>query len=275
MAKLTFDAAGEKEYQYGVEKTVLYLRDGTSAVWNGVTSIEENAGMQSLKSYYLDGKPFLNAVSPGAFEGTLNAYTYPEEFLVVEGTFDVGTYVGHPGMYITHQRPETFSLSYQTRVGSDLDADAGYKIHMLYGLLAAPSDKVFQTLGATISPGEFSWDLKSIPESYGGVWPTSHVIFDSRKVNWWWLDFLENWLYGTDDQDPYFPSYAELVYNYVGVNGAGPNTPPVTVVDNGDGTWTATDSNGQITMVNASEFSITEVDGSYIDADTYVLEVNG
>lgn len=275
MAALTFDAVGEREYQYGIDKAAIYFADGTSAPWNGITSVEEAVGQQQLKSYYLDGQPFLHNVTPGAYEGTISAYTYPEAFQRAEGVKKMDNVLGHPGMAITHQRPDQFNLAYRTKIGNDLAEEAGYKLHMIYNVTALPSSKTFQTLGGDPEATEFSWDIKTIPTQDTGF-PTAHVIFDSTKSNWWWMNFIENWLYGTDDPDadPYFPNYLELLYNFVQVNAAGPNEFPVTVVDNFDGTWTATDSNGEITIVTPGEFSIIEVDATYLNAGEYDMETS-
>ena len=218
---MVWDNPGDRQYEYGIEQGALYLRDGPAVAWPGLKSIDESHSAQTAKTYYLDGQPFLQDVTPGAFEGTIKAYTYPEVFNEVIGTINAPN-SGFPGMRVSHQRPKTFDLAYKTLIGNDTDQNAGYKIHILYGLKAIPDDVTRTSLSLEVEPNEFSWPVKSVPQSYGTNVFASHVTFSSLTNTEYWMSVLEGFLYGTDETDPFMPNYAELIYNFFGHNTAGP-----------------------------------------------------
>lgn len=276
MARAVFDALDDRIYEYGIDRGMIYFLDGTAVPWNGLTAVDESNGSQTLQTHHLDGYPYLHRVTQGSYQGTISAYTYPDEFLRVEGAVNLESALGYPGMYAIHQPAEPFNFCYRTRVGSVENSDLGYKLHMLYGVTALPTERNYQTLSADPEASDFSWEIRATPQ-FDTVYPASHVIFDSRYTNSWWLTALENMLYGTDSPDvnPLFPSYLTLMYNFTSVNEAGPGAVwAVTVVDNGDGTWTATDTNGEITMVSAYEFSITDINATYTTAGVYDMETS-
>lgn len=204
MTSLVWDSLGEHIYQSGVRHGVLYLQDGTVAVWNGLTSVEE-ASSSELKSFYLDGVKYLEYLTPNDFSGTLKAITYPDELDLVTGLVEVA-----PGLSYHDQLLRSFNLSYETRVGNDQDPELGYKIHLLYNILANPSNNAFDTHGSSITPIEFSWGLSGVPVILTGHRPTSHISVDSRKVTTDSMNELKGILYGDIYDDPRFPTIGEV-----------------------------------------------------------------
>lgn len=196
MTALTWDKPGDRYYQTGVDRGVLYLPDGTAIAWNGITSVEDTAN-STLTSYYMDGVKYLDEISPGDFSGVLKAYTYPEEFEAVQGK-EISA-----GLYFHDQPPKQFSLSYRTKVGNDLDGlEYGYKLHVLYNLVANPASSSFASKAASVTPIEFSWTLSATPPAMSHHRPTAHISLDSTGVSPEILTEIENSLYGTPTSDP-------------------------------------------------------------------------
>ncbi len=260
MATLVWDKAGERTYELGVDRGVLYLEDGRGYVWNGLRGIEESYDRETT-AYYIDGVKYLQKMTPGDFSAKLQALTYPEEFDSVIGAEPVGegmTYYGQP--------PKKFHLSYRTKVGDDLHGnDAGYKLHILYNLMAVPDAKSFSTMEESISPVEFGFTLTGTPVFIEGYRPTVHISIDSRTTNPDVLSAIESILYGSATTNARLPSLDEAT-NLMEMFGS------LVIVDNGDGTWTAIDLADQfITMDSPTQFTIDNVDSTYIDADTYTV----
>lgn len=204
MAVLQWDQQGEKVYQLGISKGVLYLKDGRVAVWNGLTAMDESSDSE-LTSYYLDGAKHLQVLSPGDFSGKLKAWTYPDELDEL-----IGIKQADPGLFFHEQPPQSFNLSYQTRVANDLDPDQGYKIHLLYNLFAVPDEAAFETISDEIEPVEFSWSLTGTPPLITGFRPTVHVVVDSTKASSGALAALEVILYGTVSVTARMPTISEV-----------------------------------------------------------------
>jgi hypothetical protein len=193
MATLIWDAVGDRTYQTGIDRGVLYLPDGTGVAWNGLIDMEESS-TNEMKSYYLDGVKYLEAVSPGEFIGKLKAFTYPEEFDALNGLAAVA-----PGFNLHNQPPRSFNLSYRTKVGNDIEGlDHGYKIHILYNVIANPESSSFGTIQeSSIGAIEFGWTLTGTPPKIASFRPTVHISIDSRTTPPDVLQMLENKLYGT------------------------------------------------------------------------------
>lgn len=261
MATLVWDQVGERVYQTGVDHGVLYLHDGTIAVWNGLISVEESTTSE-LKSYHLDGVKYLENLTPGDFSGKLKAFTYPEEFDLVSGIADVA-----PGLSYYDQPAKSFNLSYRTRIGNDLEGpEYGYKIHILYNVIANPDTYSFGTVkGSDVEAVEFSWSLSGTPPKFAGYRPTIHISIDSAETPLDVLQMLEDKLYGTEVSNPSLPTIQEIA-EYFGYLGA------LIIVDHGDGTWSAIDeSNGYITMLDDTSFVIENADATYLNATTYEI----
>lgn len=257
MAKIQWDRIDERTYQGGVDRGVLYLQDGPAVPWNGLVSMEE-ASNSELKTYYLDGVKFLENLSPGEFQGKLKAITYPEEFDQA-----MGLAVVSPGLIVTEQQPKSFNLAYRTLVGNPIEGtDYGYKIHILYNLLAQPDTRSYATLSNTDHGMEFVWNLTGTPPKINKFRPTVHLVIDSRTTPADVLKLLEDRLYGSETLSPNFPSITE-VGEYFGYLGA------LLIIDNGDGTWTALDeSDTYITMIDYTTFQIEHTDSVIVD-DSY------
>ena len=260
MTALAWDRVGERVYQTGVDHGVLYLHDGTVVVWNGLTNVEESSNFE-LKSFYLDGVKYLETLIQGDFSGKLTAFTYPNEFDSVNGIIDVGPI---PGFDYYDQPPKSFNLSYRTKLGNDIEGtEYGYKIHLLYNVLASPDTFSFNTLNDSVEPVEFGWTLSGTPPRLAKFRPTIHVSIDSTETDPYLLEILENMLYGTNTNNPRLPSIKEVA-EFFGYLGA------LLIVDHGGGMWSAIDeSDTYITMIDDTTFQIDDVDATYLDPDTY------
>lgn len=261
VATLVWDQVGERVYQAGVDRGVLYLHDGTAKVWNGLTSVEESSGFE-MKEFHLDGVKYLENLIPGDFSGKLKAYTYPDVFESIGG---IDT--GFLGLGIYDQPAQSFNLSYRTRIGDDIaGTERGYKIHILYNVFAVPDTYTFETFtDSGIQPIEFAWSLTGIPEKLERFRPTVHVSIDSTKISSVLQKQLEDVLYGTDTTDPRLPPLQELA-EYFGYLGA------LIIVDYGNGVWAAVDeTDTYITMIDATTFEIANADATFLDGVTYTI----
>lgn len=260
MTALVWDKVDERTYHVGIDRGVLYLHDGTAVAWSGLTGMEETTGSE-LRSFYLDGVKYLENLSPGDFSGKLRAWTYPDEFDQVNGIMSVA-----PGLTYYEQPPSSFNLAYRTMIGNGLDPDFGYKIHLLYNVVANPDIHMFDTFKKeSLPPTEFSWVLTGTPPKIGGYRPTVHICIDSTDTPANILEAIEDILYGTETQNPRLPPIDEIK----GIFGALGN---LIIVDNGDGTWQAIDiSDDYITMTNSTTFRIDNADAVYLDVTTYEI----
>lgn len=260
MTALTWDQVGERRFETGVERGVLYLSDGRAVAWNGLKSIEEQPARERT-SYYLDGVKYLERQVFGDFAASLRAYTYPDEFEEVLGTPEV-----FDGLSYYDQDVQSFSLAYRTRVGNDVDGvDHGYKLHILFDLTAVPDAHSFEAMAESVSPTEFSWALASIPQQVNGYRYTTHISIDSTKTDPTRLAAIEDLLYGTATSAPSLPSIQELTALFAAYNS-------LIITDHGDGTWTATDlTNSYITMLDPTKFQIDNADATFLDANTYTI----
>lgn len=259
MTALVWDKAGERIYQTGVDRGVLYLKDGTAVVWNGITGVDEGNN-SDLKSYYLDGVKFLESVTPGDFVGKLTAFTYPDEFDQVNGIASSGN-----GLNYYEQPPKSFNLTYRTLIGNDVTEDFGYKIHLFYNLLSVPDSMAFSSKKNPAAPSEFTWSLTGTPPIISGHRPTVHISIDSRDTDPPILAAIENILYGNDDVAARFPTIDELeaIFGTYGF---------LIIIDNGNGTWLAVDTGDQyISMLDDTTFQIDHANAVYLDSDTYEI----
>ena len=259
MARITWDDPGRRIYETGIDRGVLYPPGGSGVPWNGLTSVRIRPSGGDPQGYYLDGTKYLNVASPEEFAATITAFTYPDEFAVCDGTARV-----HSGLFITEQPRKPFGFSYRTRIGNDLDNNYGYKIHIVYNALAAPSDKDFETKGSSADPTDFSWDITTKPPAFTGFRRSAHVEIDTRSANPSAISDLEDFLYGTEIQAASLPTLSQLVDIFEAYA-------ILTVVDNGDGTFTVTGPDDAITMLDADTFQINWPSAVPIDADTYTL----
>lgn len=245
MTRISWGASGSRFYEAGVDRGVLYV-DGLDGIpWNGLSSVTENVSGGVAKPYYVDGEKYLNISSREEFAATLTAYTYPDEFQVCDGTAEVRS-----GLLAKHQRRKSFGLSYRTGLGNDLASKAGYKIHLIYGALAAPSSKAHKTISTAQDPDDFTWTLTSLPPAIAGFKRTSHFVVDSRKIDPGTLAGLENILYGSDTLAARLPDITEIT-DLIDVGDH------LTVTNNGDGTFTMTAPVADLVMIDLGNFQIT------------------
>lgn len=213
MTALKWDQVGERFYQTGVDRGVLYLQDGTSVAWNGLTGVDESPNSDS-NSYYLDGVKYLEKLAPADFVGKLRAYTYPDEFDSVNGMVDVA-----PGLTLHEQPPKSFSLCFRTRIGDDLiGTEYGYKLHILYNVMAKPEDLSYNTLQDSNQPIEFGWTLAGTPPPVVGYRPTVHLTINANEAKRSFLRTLEDTLYGSRRNNPTLPTIQEIAQIF-GVEG--------------------------------------------------------
>ena len=211
--RLTWDKVGERRYETGVNKGVLYIPDGngvynTGVAWNGLTTVTESPSGAEATPLYADNIKYLNLISAEEFGATVEAYTYPDEFNQFDGVASPSV-----GVYVGQQSRKAFGMSYQTRVGNDTEgSDLGYKIHLIYGAQAAPSEKAYATINDTPEAITFSWELTTTPVDAGlNLKPTAQLVIDSTKVDPDALSTLEAALYGSNVTDPRLPLPGEVL----------------------------------------------------------------
>jgi len=210
MSKLVWDQTGERFYETGVKMGVLYPQVGGAytkgVAWNGLTAITESPSGAEATPLYADDIKYLNLMSAEEFGGTIEAYTYPEEFAQCDGSAALVE-----GVYLGQQPRKTFGLCYRTVLGNDADGnDHGYKLHLIYGALAAPSEKAYATINDSPEAITFSWEFTTTPVSVTGFKPTACITIDSTKVDAEKLAALEAKLYGTESEEASLPLPDEL-----------------------------------------------------------------
>lgn len=211
MAKLVWDKTGDRLYETGVKNGVLYVRgtDGTyegGVAWNGLTAVTESPSGAEPTPLYADDIKYLNLLSNEEFAATIEAYTYPDEFMECDGSKSIAT-----GVYIGQQARKTFGLCYKTTLGNDVDGnDHGYKLHIIYGALAAPSEKAYATINDSPEAVTFSWEISTTPVEVTGAKPTASIVIDSTKADKTNLAALEAILYGSENAEPKLPLPSEI-----------------------------------------------------------------
>ena len=199
MSRLTWDNNGERLYETGVKQGVLYpiQADGKyskGVAWNGLTAVTESPSGAEATALYADDIKYLNLISNEEFGATIEAYTYPDEFAECDGSASLVD-----GVTLGQQKRKTFGLCYRTSLGNDVDGnDYGYKLHLVYGCLAAPSEKAYATINDSPEAITFSWEVSTTPVSVAGFKPTSQITIDSTKADKAKLTALEDILYGKD-----------------------------------------------------------------------------
>lgn len=211
MAKLQWDKAGEKTYETGVDHGVLYPRVGslypTGVVWNGLTTVTNSPSGAEASPQYADNQKYLNLVSAEEFAGTIEAFTYPDEFEACDGTKEL-----LPGVTIGQQNRQEFGFAYRTKVGNDTEGqDYAYKIHLVYGALAAPSERAYATVNDSPEAMALSWEFSTTPVEVTDAKPTATLVIDSRSVPAAALTAIEDVLYGTAANPARLPLPDEVV----------------------------------------------------------------
>lgn len=213
MAKLEWDRTGERYYETGNKKGVLFPMGESGVyeqgvVWNGLTAVTESPSGAEANDLYADDIKYASLRSAETFGGTIEAYTYPDAFAECDGSAEVKT-----GVYIGQQKRKAFGFSYVTSVGSDTesDFDKSYKLHLVYNATASPSEKSYQTINDSPDAITFSWEFETTPVNVTGHKPTSIITIDSNKADKVKLKALEDKLYGTESTEASLPSPDEVI----------------------------------------------------------------
>ena len=196
MAKLTWDDTGKRFYETGVDQGVLYVRDSNGAYplgvpWNGLINVTESPEGAEPNAQYADNMKYVNIQSTEEFKATIEAFTYPEEFAECDGSAQP-----KPGAFIGQQERKTFGLVYRTKIGNDLTQEAGYKLHIVWGAVAAPSEKAYSTINDSPEPTTFSWEITTTPVNVTDYLPTSTMVLDSIELGSVKMAAIEAKLFG-------------------------------------------------------------------------------
>ena len=210
MSKLVWDQSGERFYETGVKNGVLYIPTSGAyskgVAWNGLTAVTESPSGAEATALYADDIKYLSLMSAEEFGATIEAYTYPEEFAECDGSASLAT-----GVSIGQQARKTFGLSYKTTIGNDVDGNEhGYKLHLIYGCLAAPSEKAYATINDSPEAITFSWEVTTTPVNVTGHKPTACITIDSTKADPTKLAALEAKLYGSESEEASLPLPDEI-----------------------------------------------------------------
>ena len=211
MAKLVWDETGKRLYETGVSQGVLYPQTGgtypNGVAWNGLTAVTESPSGAEATPLYADNIKYLNLFSAEEFGATIEAYTYPDEFMACDGSAQIAK-----GAYIGQQNRKQFGMCYKTLLGNDVDAnDHGYKLHIIYGAMASPSEKAYATVNDSPEAITFSWEVTTTPVNVTGYEPTASIVIDSTKCDPTKLADLEEILYGSAEEEARLPLPDEIV----------------------------------------------------------------
>lgn len=220
--RIKWDSVGDRIYETGVDRGVLYLQNDlglypSGVPWNGLINVSENPSGAEPNPVYADNIKYLNLMSTEEFGATIEAFTYPDEFAICDGSAELVQ-----GVLIGQQTRKPFGLCYRTLLGNDVDSnDYGYKLHLVYGAKASPSEKAYQTINETPEAITFSWEITTTPVEAPGFKPTATLTIDSTKVSLTKLAELEEILYGVDGdneaeppilpKEPRLPLPAEII----------------------------------------------------------------
>lgn len=220
MSKLVWDQLGERLYETGVSKGVVYPQASgglypQGAAWNGLTGVTESPSGAEPSPLYANNTKYLNLMSTEEFGFSITAYTYPKEFAQCNGECELV-----PGVTVGQQPRKSFGFSYQSLIGNDVDGSSyGYKLHLVYGALAAPSEMAHSTVNDSPEATEMSWECTTTPVAIGDFKPTSHIIIDSTEVEAAKLAALETILYGSTDKEARLPLPDEVAQILAGGSG--------------------------------------------------------
>ena len=206
MTRLSWGTPGERFYEAGIDRGVLYV-DNVGFAWNGLTSVQEKSSGGEPQPFYLDGFKYVQISATEDFEATIEAFSSPREFGPCDGSTEL-----YAGLTVTQQKRKQFGLSYRTKVGDDLTGtDLGYKLHVVYNALAAPSERNNKTIQNGADVMSLSWDIQTNPPTVTWMRPTAHFIVDTRRALSADVTALEDILYGTTSVAPALPSVTALL----------------------------------------------------------------
>lgn len=209
--KLVWDQTGEREFETGVSKGVLYVAEGGAypkgEAWNGISKVSESPEGADATAVYANNKKYLNLIADEQYKATISAYMYPDGFKECNGEYSLGK-----GVTIGQQKRKTFGFSYQTLIGNDTDGtDHGYKIHLVYGCTAAPSSVDHSSVNESPEADEMSWEISTVPVDVPGFKPTATLVINSTETDAATLKKIEDLLYGTEEAEARLPLPAEII----------------------------------------------------------------
>jgi hypothetical protein len=255
--RLTWDKPGEKFYELGCDRGVLYPPSGVGVAWSGLISIDESPQSSETRSYYLDGVMYLQVPGAEEFQATINAVHRPAEFSECDGIAP-----GLNGLMVMQQRRRPFGLCYRTLVGNDLKGAAySYRIHLVYNALTIPSARSYSSMGSSVNVARYSWQISALPPEVPGYRNSAHLIIDSATAPADLLTQLEDILYGTAEIAPRLPTPQEIFDLGFGF----------TVIDFGDGTFSVTGPDEFVFLSDPDTYSITSPTIEFLDADSYTI----
>lgn len=211
MSRLVWDNTGDRLYETGTKNGVLYVQDAngtypTGVAWNGLTGVTESPSGAEANDLYADDIKYVSLRSAETFGATIEAYTYPDEFAECDGSYEMAD-----GVFIGQQSRKTFGFSYRTVLGNDVNGDGhGYKLHLIYGATASPSEKAYATVNDSPDAITFSWEISTTPVNVPDHKPTACITIDSTKANATKLKALEDILYGDENAEPRLPLPSEV-----------------------------------------------------------------
>lgn len=261
--RMNWGQSGTRIFETGVDRGVVYI-DDVGYPWTGLTAVNESPEGGGERAYYLDGVKYYNGSSMEEFKATIEAFTYPDEFMYCDGTAPMMS-----GMFITQQRRKPFNFCYRTRIGNDVKGtNHAYKLHLVYNATATPTSKTYGTMGDSTEPSTFSWTISTKRQKFEnvqfGVKYGAHIVIDSRTTYPWAMEALENVLYGragADGTQAKMPTPQELVELFV-------DNALLKITDNGDGTWTAEGPDSIISMLSSDKFQIDWPSAIYLPGST-------
>lgn len=253
MTRITWDAPGDVAYGIGVDRGVFYPKDGIGVPWNGLASVKETTDSTTQTVMYIDGQKRVNQLGLGSFAASIDAYTYPDEFLPYDGYAEP--------IYSGQARP-LFNFVYRTQ--DQTGSETSYKLHLVYNCVVKPTSKDHQSVSASVNIETFTWELTTTPIAVPNSRASAHFVFDTRAVLPSILQAVEAILYGTDSTDPRFPSLDELIAIFE-------SNSLYVIIDNGDGSWTAIGPDDAIS-VDGDEITLNWPWVDVIDDDTYRIK---
>lgn len=263
MTELTWGNYGERYYETGVDRGVLYVPGEEGVAWNGLISVQESPTGGDSTPYFIDGVKYANRSLPEEYEATIEAYTYPDLFAFCDGTMEINS--ESKGLFATQQRRKPFGFSYRTQIGNDDQGPTfGYKIHIVYNALATPSEKAYVSMNDEPEAIPFSWRITTTPVPVQGASYSAHLVIDTKTTWPWVVEAVEKLLYGSEDTPPVLPTPQELIDLFI-------DNALLKITDHGDGTWTAEGPDEAITMLNSTEFQISWPSVEMIDDDSFTI----
>lgn len=260
MTRIQWNAVGDRKFESGLDRGVLFV-DGVGVPWNGLIAVDERPDVGALKSYYIDGRKYLQSPGVEEFAATLTALFSPREFDACDGTEAIA-----PGLYATQQRRKSFGLSYRTQIGNDVDGtDYGYKIHIVYNGLASTSDRSYKTLDDSFNPSNLSWDISTKPMLVTNTLMSAHLVLDSTELSPEKIAEIEDILYGTPTSPARMPTGQELI-SLITTSGN------IVVEDLGNGIFTVSGPDENVRMLTPDIFEIDSSSVTMIDTTTYTIE---